>query len=79
VVAPRALGTQPGRRSGDGVLALEASEDDLTDHVGVELVGQASASVLADEARCELLCPGEQWVRCDLDGLGLDPRSPGLR
>ena len=47
----------------------------LTDDVGVELVGQASASVLADEVRGQLVRPGEQWVQRDLDRLGHHARS----
>ena len=77
VVAPRALGPQPGGGPRHRVLPLEPRQEDLADDVGIELVGEADAAVLADEARGELLRPGEERMGRDLDGLGDDPRRDG--
>ncbi len=53
----RPLDTQPGSRSGGGVLSLEPREEDLDDDTLREFVEKARPVVLSDDAAGELLLP----------------------
>ena len=72
-MAPGPFIPEPAGRSCDRVLVLEAGQEDLGDHIGVELVGEAGALVLTHEVRSEVLGPYEQRMLFSLDGF--DDRS----